>query len=178
MDEQKLQEIILDYFDRGDWNYNHTLAAVYWIKELIKKEGGNEKVLITTMHLHDIGYGFKGDLSLEERLKRKEGHMERGARLAEEILQDENYSEDEVKQIVHLIGVHDKIKELRTKDEFLIMEADSLSGINYKRSPPTMNKEEFDFYLEGFKKNRAPRFKTKTGKKFLKELLIKVDGKV
>ena len=174
MNEKRLQEIILDYFKKGDWNHQHTLAAAYWMKKLIEKERGNDKILITCMYLHDIGYHLKNDENLDERLKRKKMHMEVGAREAERILPIEGYTKDEIKQIAHLIRVHDKLKELNTKDEILVLEADSLAQIDHDRVSPSFNKEDFANYLDYFKKERASRFRTKTGKKFLRELMIKL----
>ncbi|KYK26037.1 hypothetical protein AYK26_01155 [Euryarchaeota archaeon SM23-78] len=67
--------------------------------------------------------------------------------------------------------LEDKIK---TGDEQLVFEADSLAQIDVERVKPTFTKEDYLKFLEEyFEKDRVPLFKTKTSKKYLKELLPK-----
>ena len=42
--------------DKSKWTTQHTLRVVYWVKKLIKEEGGNERILVPAAYLHDIGY--------------------------------------------------------------------------------------------------------------------------
>jgi HD superfamily phosphodiesterase len=54
--EGKLKAEALKYLEKGKpgWDIPHTLASVYWMKRLIEKEGGDERILVTAMYLHDI----------------------------------------------------------------------------------------------------------------------------
>ena len=56
--EPEVKSIALKILEqgRGDWDVPHTLAVVYWMKKLIKKEGGDPKILVTAAYFHDIGY--------------------------------------------------------------------------------------------------------------------------
>ncbi len=56
--EEKLKSEVLRYLEMGkpEWYIPHTLASVFWMRKLIESEGGDERILVTTMYLHDIGY--------------------------------------------------------------------------------------------------------------------------
>ena len=143
------------------------------MRELIKNEGGDEKVLVTAIYLHDIGYGelIDKNYSLDDRLAVKEKHMEIGAARASNICEELGYEKEEIKKISHLIEVHDNYDELKEKDEILVMEADSLALLNYERAPTNLSKEDYQDFLENFKNGRKNYIKTATGKKWVKELL-------
>ncbi|MCD6371325.1 MAG: hypothetical protein J7L39_01240 [Candidatus Aenigmarchaeota archaeon] len=51
---KKVEEIFKKH--TGGWALPHTLRTVYWMKKLIQKEGGNERILIPAAYFHDIGY--------------------------------------------------------------------------------------------------------------------------
>ena len=174
---EEFKEIIKRYFGEDSWDYNHTLAAVYWMEKLIEKEGGDKRILIPAIYLHDIGYG-KDIKSLQERISRKKIHMEEGAKEAEKILSKIGFSEDEIKEITHLIRIHDNFKELKTKNDFLIFEADSHPQIDSERVTPSFTKEEYKNYLNYFKKERLPRFKTATGKNYVEKLFADAISKI
>jgi hypothetical protein len=146
------------------------------MKELIKGEGGDEKILMTAIYLHDIGYPglLRENYTFEEVSDKttKEIHMKKGAETAEKILKElGEYTPDEIREIVHLVYVHDKIWQLSTHNEILVMEADSLSSLDRNRTKITLDKENMLKFLEHFERKRTPRFKTKTGKKILSRLL-------
>lgn len=173
--EERLKSKVMVYLEKGKpgWDIPHTLTSVYYIKKLIKKEGGNPKILITTMYLHDIGYCglFKKGYGFENVMGNKSEHMKRGADEAEKILRElGSYNGNEIRQIVHLIEVHDKLDELITHDEILVMEADSLAQIDVKKVKPTFNGEDHLKFLQHFENDRIPRFKTKTGRELLDKL--------
>ena len=175
--EEKVKAEAIRHLERGKpgWDTPHTLASVYWMRQLIKGEGGDERILVTAIYLHDIGYSpkFKKDYTYEEVKADKHKHMVVGAREAEKILRKLHYSSEEIKEIVHLVGMHDKLDEVKTSNDILVMEADSLAQIDRKRVKPTFNREDYIEYIKDFEKERAPRFKTETGKKHLKLLLMK-----
>jgi len=162
---------------REEWDVPHTLACVYWIKEILKHERGNAKIIIPAVYLHDIAYGI---LAVENTrssvMNLKKEHMKEGARMSREILKEiGGFSEEEVERVAFLVGTHDKLDELTTHDQQLVFEADSLGQIDRDRVKPTFSKEDAQLSLERFKLNRAPRFKTETGKKFLSLLMHKAE---
>jgi len=169
-DEIALCEFVKKVFGDDEWDVKHTFASVEAMKKILSKEGGNEKLLVTTMYLHDLGYAgqLKKNYSLEERIEAKKSHMERGAKIAREILPTLNYSTEEVKEITRLILVHDKLDELSSRDELLVLEADSLAQIDPKVGNG-FGEDEFSKYVEIFERKRAPKFFTKTGKELLKK---------
>lgn len=173
--EERLKSEVLKYLKKGkpDWDIPHTLASVYWMRRLIEKEGGNEKVLVTTMYLHDIGYYgmFEKGYKFDDVMASKPAHAIRGAEESKKILRELGYSPSEIEQIVHLVKVHDELDKLSTHDEILVMEADCLAQVDTKKVKPTLEKEEHRKFLEHFETERVPRFKTKTGKKYLSKLL-------
>jgi HD superfamily phosphodiesterase len=176
--EKKLKSKALEYLKKGkpNWDIPHTLAAVYWMRKLIEKEGGNERILVTTMYLHDIGYyGLfpKKGYKFEEVMASKPAHAKRGAEASEKILKQLKYTPSEIKQITHLVRIHDELDKLSTRNEILVMEADCLAQIDTKRVKPNIDKENHLKFIEHFEKDRIPRFRTKTGKKFLKKLFKK-----
>ncbi|MBW2966212.1 HD domain-containing protein [Candidatus Woesearchaeota archaeon] len=175
--EERLKAKAFKFLEKGTpgWDVLHTIASVYWMRRLIEKEGGNEKVLVTVMYLHDIGYYnlIREEYGFDEVWAVKKDHMIKGAKESEKILRELGYSEDEIKEIVHLVFIHDKLDQLSTYNEILVMEADSLAQIDVEKVKPTFDKENYLKFLEHFEKERVPRFKTKTGKEFLPKLLDK-----
>jgi len=177
--EERLKSEAIKYLEKGkpDWDIPHTLTTVYWMRQLIEKESGDERILITTMYLHDIGYDhLKKGYNFDEMMKTKMTHEEIGAREAEKILKRlEEYSSDEIKEIVNLVRYHDTLDKIDTHNGQLVMEADSLAVLDWERVPPNFDKENCLRYLDYFKETRVNKFSTKTGKEFLDLLLEKAE---
>jgi len=177
--EKKVKKEAFIYLEKGreGWGIPHTIATVYWMRKLIEKEGGNEKILVTTMYLHDIGYQVKKNDGFDTIMAgNKLDHEEIGAALAEKILKKTGgFSPEETNHIVHLVRYHDHLDNIDSHDSQMVMEADSLGAIDWERVKPNFTKEDTARYLEHFKKNRVNKFQTKTGKKFLKEVLEKAE---
>lgn len=158
-------------FGRPDWDIPHTLATVYWMKELIAGEGGDEPVLVCSAYLHDIGYSqVKFTNDWDGIHQAKNDHMLKGALMAGELIKDLLLSQDQQSEIVHLVAVHDKLELISTKNEILLFEADSLGQIDAKRVRSTFKGKDREKFLNLFEERRMPRFKTKTGKKILAAL--------
>src|SRR3989338_379729 len=85
-------------------------------------------------------------------------------------------SESEVKEITTLIGHHYKKDRLDSHNAQLVLEADGLAKIDWEHIPPNFDKENSLKYLEYFKGRNLPKFKTETGKRFLKDLLAKSES--
>jgi len=158
---------------RPGFDIPHTLAAVYFMRELIKAEGGDERILVTAIYLHDIGYSgqIKNGYSYDEVIENKLIHVERGVAEAEVILTDLGYSPSEIEEIVYLIKNHDDFTELdkNEKKAFqLVFEADSLGQLD---TPPTFKGKQYAEAFANFEEKRVPRFKTARGKQLLEPLL-------
>jgi HD superfamily phosphodiesterase len=184
--EEKIKTRAISYLEKGkpNWDVPHTLNAVDWMKKLIKEEGGNEKILLTAMYLHDIGYSLsqmKG-YSFDEVMEAKKDHAELGALESKKILNElDEFSQEEVNEICKLITNHNNKELILTlnpeKDEYshnqiLVREADGLSKIDWYHVTPNFDIKR---YFEYYKERSVPCFKTETGKKFLKEILQKAE---
>lgn len=176
--EAKIKKEVLKILEKGrpGWDVPHTLACVHWMKELIKKEGGNPRILIPAIYMHDIGYPdtvlkFNPKKNVDMKIE----HMKKGAALAKKILNSiGGFKDSEIEEIFSIISIHDAIYLFRkgaTKHEQLVFEADSLGQIDVSRVKPTFSKADRKKFLNRFRKNRATLFRTETGLRLLKELL-------
>ena len=91
---------------------------------------------------------------------------------------DKNRLEKEIGEIVYLVrnhSQHDNIEEFNRK---MVMDADGCSMIDWEVVPPTLDKKgSHEFLSKYFSKERSrDRWNTKTGKKFLKQLLKKAEN--
>ncbi len=181
--ENKIKEKVLSYLEKGrpGWDVPHTLACVHWMKELLKNEKGNPKILIPTIYFHDIGYielmEENKNLDLKRNMDMKEEHMKRGAIIAIKILNEVGgFSQEEIERICYLVSIHDsyeKISESNDNEAQLVYEADGLGQIDRERVKPTYSKEDAGIFLRDFQNKRGLRFKTESGKIFYKELIEK-----
>ncbi len=172
--ENKIKAKVIKILEknRPNWNIPHTLDAVKWMRLLIKAEGGNERILIPAIYLHDTGYPIlKKGYSYKEMMASKPGHSEIAAKNTPSILKNLNFKQDEIVRIAHLVEIHAKHDLIKEHNEQLIFEADSLAQINYNEVPPSFNKDDTIKFLKYFKKQRVPMIKTKTGVKLIKKLL-------
>ena len=169
--EDKLLQYVKEIFVSDEWDYLHTIASVSAMKKIISAEGGDERVLLTSMYLHDIGYAglLKKGYSLEDRIEAKSHHMQRGVEKAKQFLPALGYSLEEMDKICYFIGVHDKLDELTSKEELLVLEADSLGQIDPIIKEGHFGLKEYEKYVGIFENKRVPKFVTLTGKKLLEE---------
>jgi len=181
--EEKLKINVLRYLEGGrpGWDVPHTLACVYWMKELLKYEAGNARILIPAIYFHDIGYielmEENRNLDLKKNMDMKEEHMKRGAIIARKILDEVgSFTEEEIERIAYLVSIHDSFEKIAESDDIeaqLVYEADGLGQIDRERVKPTYSKEDAKIFLRDFQNKRGLRFKTESGKKFYKELIEK-----
>jgi hypothetical protein len=183
--EQVLRQIILkDLNNKGrlDWDRPHTEAVVHWMKHLLKVLNSptlNTKILITAAYAHDWGYAdlFSREktLSIAEVLPMKKLHMKRGAEMIERLLYQRLsgfFTEQEILRVVHLVGIHDAVRELNDEDELLLMECDTLGMLDEERVPPTLTTAERERFREKSIYNlRLPRFIHPEAKAAAEELL-------
>ena len=171
---QKLELEVLKILKSGrpNWDIPHTLASVYWMARLLEHESGIEKILISTMYLHDIGYSMVGsDFTKHEKtINAKFDHMRNGVIIAKPILEKLNYDNNEIEEILNLIGSHDDLNDLSDHNKQLVFEADSLGQVDIKRAKSSLEGEELKKFVTYFEKSRVTKFKTKIGIEFINKL--------
>lgn len=180
--ENKVKKVSLSYLKKGrpDFDVPHTLCAVFWMKKILKKEKADEKVLLTAAYFHDVGYSccsFNKKASYGQVIENKKAHMRQGSAIVKkELSKLKEYSKKDIARISKLVSKHDKLKEIKKREEILLMEADSLGMIDVSRIKPSFGPENWIKFYEDFKRLRIPLFKTKASKKFLKKLLKNADS--
>ncbi len=153
---------------RPGWDVPHTLAVVSWANKLAMTQGLDVLVLTMAAYLHDIGYYGQFDglqsAGLDQVMDKKEKHMVVGAAMATIFLNSAEISKyllsDQVKRIIHLVAVHDRVEHLNDLDELVLMEADSLGAIDVDFVEPTYKGEEALNYLTTRMVKRRRRFIT------------------
>ena len=188
--ERELEKTVKPYLERGrSGDYEHTLRAVDYGKELLRHEEGDEGIVIPALYLHDVGWGevnFQDFIKIASPRQRRNAisvdlHMERGAALAKPILEKLGYDREMTRAIVSIIAVHDrpqKIFAMENPSATLVLEADYLDRFGakslsrfetmFKMKPVTeTEKKEAAAYLrEGLKM----WFKTETAKRMALQL--------
>ena len=129
------------------------------------------------MYLHDIGDAatYKNKkYNLKDMNDKKDLQMKYGAALSKKILTKiKGFTKKEIGSVCRLVKTHDIINKKRNYAEQLVFEADSLAMIDEKRAPSTFSRTEQIKFTNFFIQKRMSRFKTKTGKKYLKKLFAK-----
>jgi len=174
--EKKLKKEVIKILNHGKpgWDVPHTINSVKWIRELIKEEGGNEKILVPAIYLHDAGYpALKKGYNFNEMMASKIDHAETAAKNAKIILKNLDFTKKEIEEIVYLVKNHDKHNNIKTKNRQLVFEADGLAQINWYVVAPNFDKKNTIKFFNYFKKERVPNIKTKTGKKYINQILKK-----
>ena len=183
--ENYLQKTIFPELEEGrpNWDKPHTIAVVYYLKEIIHHAAHIQLdffPLLISAYAHDWGYAglfHKGkELKLHDVIEMKQLHMKIGAEKVTHLLNDSLFSfltAAQKQQTVHLVSVHDKLKELVHTDELILMEADTLGGLDTDFIKPFADKESSAKYIRGVETKRMPLFITAWGKQKLQELLVK-----
>jgi len=182
--EEKIEEYALGYLRQGraEWDEPHTRAAAFFAGEIALAEGLDVLVIRAAAWLHDTGWYalFQDTDSKDYRniMDKKEAHMVNGARLAKEFLERPDvkdfFSDAQRERIVHLVSVHDKIEELKDRDEIVLMEADTLGAIDVSRVTPTFDTETAIKYTNNdLLKRRFPKFQTPRGITLLYDIFPK-----
>jgi hypothetical protein len=188
--ERELKKTVRPYLDRGrSGDYEHTLRAVGYGKELLRHEEGEEGIVIPALYLHDIGWGevnFQDFINITSPSQKKDAasvdlHMKHGAALANRILDKLGYEMAMTQAIVSIIAVHDrpeKIFAMEIPSATIVFEADYLD----KFGAPSLYRFEAMFktkpITESAKKDAAAHlreglkmwFKTRTAKRMSLEL--------
>jgi putative nucleotidyltransferase with HDIG domain len=177
----ELESYAVGFLSKGrEWDVPHTKAVVYYAEQIAGSENLDLLVIVTAAWLHDIGYSslFEGSDSkkFEQVMNKKAAHMVNGEKMAREFLAQPHiksfYKKEQIERIVHLVSVHDKIDELKDKDEIALMEADTLGALDASRVTPTFNRKDAAKYInEDVLGRRFPKFQTQLGIRLFQEVL-------
>lgn len=181
--EHYLEEKILPDLQegRGGFDKIHTLEVVDWLKRILNnsKLKLDKMVLLIAAYAHDWGYSDIFEPGEKTGFDKIEGakklHMKLGAKKLKKLLKDDFFSflSDKRKaRCVHLIAVHDKKLEIEDTDELILLEADTLSGLDITNKPihdAKSNKKLMNSILN----TRIPKFITKFSKAAAKRLIRK-----
>jgi hypothetical protein len=120
------------YLDTRD-NDLHTRIAYSFALKLLEAEGGDEKIVIPAVLLHDVGWKtVPEELQLKafgpgrNDLEINRIHEVEGAKIARELLQRAEYDPELVDQIVEIILEHDSRHEAISLNDALVKDSDKL----------------------------------------------------
>lgn len=180
--EDFLKSSVLPELEAGrpNWDKPHTECVVEHLKAIINNNPElnlDRDVLIIAAYAHDWGYAglFSGGrpLNLEDVENAKETHMRIGAEKLTQLLKNNIFdflSEEQKQRTIHLVQAHDKLNSLKDPDELVLMEADTLGGLDVEKVKPGFDKESNAKYMQGVKNKRYPLFITDYGKKEFERL--------
>ncbi|MGD8982897.1 MAG: HD domain-containing protein [Desulfobacteraceae bacterium] len=111
----------------------HTEISVRFAEMLLKKEGGDENVVMPAIILHDVGWikvpkdeqhkGFGPEIQSPSVVKK---HELEGVEMAKRILEAVDYDKEKVAEILEIIEGHDSRKEADSINESIVKDADKL----------------------------------------------------
>jgi len=181
--EDYLRKKILSELTRGRLGYDlsHTKAVVKKIKEILENNPDlklDRMVLIIAAYAHDWGYVGMFDNSrlaqIQEVIEAKADHMENGAKKLRGLLEDDFFNfltKAQKERAIHLVRVHDSLKDLKAPDELVLMEADVLGSADLSLVKPTYNRQSNKEWVKQIREKKLPRFMTDFSKKELERLM-------
>ncbi len=118
-----------------DTRYNeiHTRTAFSFALRLLAAEGGDERVVLPAVMLHDLGWKFVpedqqfkafGPRKIDKEINRI--HEVMGSKKAREILEEVNYDPDLIEEITEIILGHDSRKEPLSLNDAIVKDSDKL----------------------------------------------------
>jgi uncharacterized protein len=135
--EKKLISIIEPMYKKGrEGDWEHILRTVDLCRYLLEHEKGNPGIVLPAAYLHDLGWSVvdyadfnAATPGVKIKTPSFSKHMEQGAILAGQILNDLSFGEAETKEIQSIIKIHDlpeKIFKMNNINASLVVEADRL----------------------------------------------------
>ncbi len=183
--EKFTKDTIFSDLSKGNptWDVPHTTAVVHYVKEIIKANPNlnlDPVVLVLAAYAHDWGYSQyyrPGEaLPFDEYMEAKKTHAAISAQRMAELLKNQVYDTVTVAQkarILHLVTVHDKKSDLKDADELVLMEADTLGGLDVDFAIPSFDEVGNSKYMKGTRETRLPLFITDYSKKRFEVLFKK-----
>ena len=107
MKQKNILEKAKPYYEKGrEGDMPHIIWLAKTIPEFMN-ENLDENILMPLILLHDVGYAHVPKDSDSYDLNIRKLHSEEGAKIAEKILNELNYSKDQINEIKRLIIKHD-----------------------------------------------------------------------
>jgi hypothetical protein len=139
--EEYLQDKISPDLEKGRLiDKKHTLKVVEYVKNILDQSPtlkADREVLLISAFAHDWGYTNQLDPNIPVRLEHlgalKEIHMRIGEEKLTKLLEDKFFDQltnDQKTRAIHIVSVHDKLDSLKDDDELVLMEADTLAGLD------------------------------------------------
>jgi HD superfamily phosphodiesterase len=168
---RKMWELAMPYLDtRG--NESHTQISLKFAQQLLKKEGGDEEIVIPAIILHDVGwkkvpeelhlkaFGPKADSKLTRI------HEVEGEKIARGILEQLHYDQSKTQEILKIIEAHDTRAEAISLNDRLVKDADGLYRVTREAFTVNIARFEatFDQVMDLVKSNSKTWFATPTAK--------------
>ena len=128
----EIYALAMQYLDTRD-NETHTRTAFSFALKLLSAEGGDERVVLPAVMLHDLGWKFVpedqqlkafGPQGGDAELNRI--HEVEGSKKAREILEQVNYDPDLIEEIVEIILGHDSRHEPLSLNDAIVKDSDKL----------------------------------------------------
>ena len=126
----------------------HTDISREFARELVKREGGDEDIVMPAIILHDVGWKKMspelqtkafGPKAKSPELNRI--HEEEGVKIAGKILRKVGYDEKSIQEILVIIDGHDSRKEAVSLNDQIVKDADKL--FRYTRTGWCIDIERF-----------------------------------
>ena len=168
---RKMWELAKPYLDTRE-NDSHTQISLKFAQQLLKKEGGDEDIVIPAIILHDVGWK-----RLPEELHLKAFgpgsdpaltriHEVEGAKIAREILEQLHYDRNKTQEILRIIEAHDTRTEAISLNDRLVKDADALYRVTSEafRVNIARFRKTFDQLLDLFESVSGTWFGTATAK--------------
>ena len=160
---EKIQRLADPFLDTR-YNNVHTDISTGLACQLLKKEGGDEEIVIPAIILHDTGWKrVPAELHLKAfgpnatRPELNRRHEVEGVKIAEEILQKANYDPRKTKKILEIIDGHDSRREPVSLEDKIVKDADKLW--RYTRSGFSIDVERFgESHADGLERLRRNLF--------------------
>ena len=128
---RKMYECAKPYLDTRE-NDSHTWISMKFAQQLLKKEGGDEEIVIPAIILHDVGWKrVPEELHLKAFGPGSDPELTRiheveGAKIAREILEQLHYDQSKIEEIFTIIEAHDTRTEAISLNDRLVKDADAL----------------------------------------------------
>jgi len=175
---RKMWELAKPYLDTRE-NDTHTQVSLEFAQQLLKKEGGDEDIVIPAIILHDVGwkkvpeelhlkaFGPKSDPELTRI------HEVEGAKIAREILEQLHYDQNKTQEILTIIEAHDTRTEAISLNDRLVKDADAMDRVTSEafRVNIARFKMTFDEWMDHCESVSATWFGTPTAKNIAKKEL-------
>lgn len=176
---RKIFELALPFLDTRE-NLVHTREAFDLAVQLLQAEGGDPRVVLPGIILHDVGWkSVSEDLQLtafgpgEKDMELNRIHEREGARIACEILEKVNYPPHLVEEITSIVLGHDSIKEAMSINDAIVKDADKLW--RYSKNGHSINAKRFSMTfqqnVDRLRNHLDVWFLTATGKNMARERL-------